>query len=612
LKLLLGVGPTLTFVIDTTGSMSDIQASVRAQAIAMVNARLGTDQEPVKYILAPFNDPDVGPVTVTTDASAFKDAISAIGASGGGDCPEYSMTGVLQGLSAADEGGSLFLFTDASAKDSSLAGTVSSLATSKDIQVYPFLFGSCSPIDPAYTRVARESGGQLYFLGRSEAGTITRLADAIVRNDAVSILSIADNFTAATQAYSFPVDSALSKVTVSTSGTTGLVLRRPDGSVVAGSDTGVTGLALSTGSVLTITNPPAGNWNVSVSGSGDFSVQVGGESTLDLSALRLVRAGGRPGHEGFFPIPGSPLAGASATVVARLTGDFNTATFRLVSKTGATVQSLALARAPGIAASDFYGDITLPSTPFVAYVTGLDSNGKPYQRLAPELFRSQTVSVSPPAAQDLRPGQLTTYEFLVTNLGAVDSFRLTARDERGWIASATPATATVSNGGVAKVVVRVQSPSGTPVGLSDTITVSAESTSSADVINSASIQAFITSSAVGTPSLAGRVAGKGAVSAGVMYVDIEFLNSGTGDSTMSSVTGVSIRTLSGFGTVTVSGLSAALPRAIPALRIGDVVTARFILNVPTTVSRFAITEVGISENLLGGVYSFSTSQAMIP
>src|ERR1035441_6766611 len=49
LKLLLGVGPTLTLVMDTTGSMSDIQASVRAQAIAIVDGRIGTDEEPSKY-----------------------------------------------------------------------------------------------------------------------------------------------------------------------------------------------------------------------------------------------------------------------------------------------------------------------------------------------------------------------------------------------------------------------------------------------------------------------------------------------------------------------------------------------------------------------------------
>jgi von Willebrand factor A domain-containing protein 7 len=149
LKLLLGVGPSLAMAIDTTGSMGSIIDGVKQQAIAIVDARLGTDEEPSQYVLAPFNDPGVGPVQVTTDPDAFKAGISGLSADGGDDCPELSNSGMLQAVSSANEGGSLFMFTDASSKDGGLAGAVSSLATSKDIKVFPITFGSCSPLDPA-------------------------------------------------------------------------------------------------------------------------------------------------------------------------------------------------------------------------------------------------------------------------------------------------------------------------------------------------------------------------------------------------------------------------------------------------------------------------------
>jgi hypothetical protein len=68
---------------------------------------------------------------------------------------------MFKGLSASDEGGELFMFTDASSKDSSRAGDVSSLAIKKDIQIFPFVFGSCSPIDPSYISVATNSGSIL-------------------------------------------------------------------------------------------------------------------------------------------------------------------------------------------------------------------------------------------------------------------------------------------------------------------------------------------------------------------------------------------------------------------------------------------------------------------
>src|SRR5262249_41025714 len=54
-KLLLGVGPTLAMAIDTTGSMGSVNGEVQARAIQIVDDRIGTDQEPLTYILSPFN-----------------------------------------------------------------------------------------------------------------------------------------------------------------------------------------------------------------------------------------------------------------------------------------------------------------------------------------------------------------------------------------------------------------------------------------------------------------------------------------------------------------------------------------------------------------------------
>ena len=64
---------------------------------------------------------------------------------GGGDCPELSMRGTLNAVSASDEGGDVFLFTDASSKDAALAGSVLSLALRKKVRLNFAVFGSCSP-----------------------------------------------------------------------------------------------------------------------------------------------------------------------------------------------------------------------------------------------------------------------------------------------------------------------------------------------------------------------------------------------------------------------------------------------------------------------------------
>ncbi len=518
LKLLLGVGPTLVFTIDTTGSMGDIIGQVQAQAVQIVNDRLGTDQEPVHYVLAPFNDPATGPVTSTDDAPTFIGAIEALTADGGGDCPELSMTGTLQGIGAADEGADDFIFTDADSKDADLADTVSSLAVTKDVKIYPAIFGSCAfataspaavrrqsatratamlkgqtgrafaaagrrPVprppatpgaitlgDPTYVQVATDSGGQRFFLQRNEAGLITSLANSVVRANAVDILAVADALSGAPMSYSVPVDSTLTSTTFSVSGTPTVTLTRPDGTVVAPTDPGVTFLALSSGAVYTVAGPATGSWTATLNGDQNFSLNVSGEGTLSFDAFSFVEVGGRPGHQGFFTIPGFPIAGATTTAAAELSGSFSTAQFDLRNRAGTVLETLSLTPEPSGTPGQFFGAVSLPTSPFVAYVTGQDANNVPFQRVLAKSLPPQTVSVTPPQAQDLAAGGSASYVFTVQNFGPADNFSFSAADDQGFVSAVSPATLSLATNGSATATVQLQVPSGFMGSTSDTLT----------------------------------------------------------------------------------------------------------------------------------------------
>src|SRR5262249_22584802 len=114
IKALMDIRSTLAMVIDTTGSMGGIISQVKAQVAQIVNSVRGTDQEPSQYLLQPFNDPDVPGAFVTQDADAFIAAVNALFASGGGDCPELSQTGLLRAVAASQSAAKAYLFTDAS------------------------------------------------------------------------------------------------------------------------------------------------------------------------------------------------------------------------------------------------------------------------------------------------------------------------------------------------------------------------------------------------------------------------------------------------------------------------------------------------------------------
>lgn len=168
LKLLFRVGPSIGFAIDTTGSMSDVIADTRAQAISIVNARLTSSLDPIKrdepslYVFAPFNDPTFGGTPAVVDPEAFKAQLGALSASGGGDCPEFSLSGVNAALDQMDAGGNLFLITDASVSDRDpvSAGAVVAKAQKKGITICAFIYDSSCSLDSKYAIITQATGGQ--------------------------------------------------------------------------------------------------------------------------------------------------------------------------------------------------------------------------------------------------------------------------------------------------------------------------------------------------------------------------------------------------------------------------------------------------------------------
>ena len=493
LGLLLGKGPTLGIVIDTTNSMGPIIAAVRSAATQLVNAVLGTAEEPSQYVLGQINDPTTPAPVVTANPDEFKSAIAALTTSAPGvDCPELAMAGMLAALGPMDPGGQLFVFTDATAKDSALSGSVSALAQSKRTRVYLILFGSCSPIDPGYIQIAKETGGQLFFLTPQQADLASNLPGLLVGTNVVTLLSVRDSVVSGSKSYSVPVDSTMRDVTFSAD-TPSMQVQRPppNGDLVQAGDPDATTLQLTGGKVVKIADPAVGLWTVTIGVASAFSLEVSGSSDLDMSRFDFVQPGGRDGHDGLFPIPGLPVAGATSSADAVLAGGFTTPQFDLRRPDGEHIQDLALASVSDELPSEFGGVVNLPTEPFLAYVTGKDAGGNPFQRVLPKLIQPQSVSVATPIRQDLHPGVATTYAFTVMNFGDAGTFNLTATDDKSFIISADPPQVTIPSAGSADLTVVLQPPADAMPGTSDALTVRAESVGTPGLENFASLTSVV-------------------------------------------------------------------------------------------------------------------------
>uniref|UniRef100_F6V4F8 von Willebrand factor A domain containing 7 n=1 Tax=Monodelphis domestica TaxID=13616 RepID=F6V4F8_MONDO len=126
---------SLSFVLDTTGSMGEEINAAKIQARRIIDQRRGGPMEPTHYILVPFHDPGFGPVFKTSDSDAFWKQINEIHALGGGDEPEMCLSALELALLHTPQFSDIFVFTDASPKDAYLTNRVEALSQKQHCRV---------------------------------------------------------------------------------------------------------------------------------------------------------------------------------------------------------------------------------------------------------------------------------------------------------------------------------------------------------------------------------------------------------------------------------------------------------------------------------------------
>jgi hypothetical protein len=484
-KLLLGVGPSVAIVMDTTESMGEIIEEMRTGVKAMIADRSTTAEQPAQYLLVPLNDPVVGPAKTYSDPSEFMSALDGLGADGGGDCPEPAMDAIMQAVSSAENGTTVFVYTNARAKDAELAPAISSLAAAKNVKIFPALFGSCSPYDAAFYHLAEETGGQVFVMDPKEAGGITDLADATARSDATPLLTEVRD-VAGTQEVVFTTDPTIKQLTISISNElespddleAGVfvtsAIETPDGETLDADTKGATVLKLGTGAITVVQAPAPGEWKVTLEGDGRARVVVSGESALQLDAFDFVEERGRAGHEGLFPISGAPLAEQASLARARLGEDVASVKVGFYSPSGERLGESAF-DAGEAKDGNFFGSVVAPAEPFFVRVTGELEDGRTFQRAWSPLFRAQYLSLSAPRFQSALPGTTVSTELSLANRGEDDEFILTVSDDSGYDLSLSDSRLALDAGEKQTLALEVEVPEDAKPGTMQSISVNVRS-----------------------------------------------------------------------------------------------------------------------------------------
>lgn len=139
-------GVDFAFVIDDTGSMGEEIGGVR-DALLNFLSTFDPNSTDTLFQLTTFKD-GVSVREPTRVLATIQSQVSSLTASGGGDCPENSVGGLLQGTQAMKRGGTVLFATDADPRPGSdLNGLINHLR-SVGARVNVLLSGTCSGYGP--------------------------------------------------------------------------------------------------------------------------------------------------------------------------------------------------------------------------------------------------------------------------------------------------------------------------------------------------------------------------------------------------------------------------------------------------------------------------------
>ncbi|XP_031169752.1 hemicentin-1 isoform X2 [Sander lucioperca] len=396
---------TLAFVFDVTGSMYDDLVQVIEGASKILETSLSRPQKTLyNFALVPFHDPEIGPITITTDPKKFQYELRELYVQGGGDCPEMSIGAIKIALEISLPGSFIYVFTDARSKDYKLTHEVLQLIQQKQSQVVFVLTGDCDDRThigyKVYEEIASTSSGQVFHLDKKQVNEVLKWVEEAVHASKVHLLST-DHFTGASNTWQMPFDPSLKEVTVALSGLApNIEIKNPQGKLVGNSD-GLTELLHipNSAKVVNIKDPQPGMWSIKTSSEGRHSVRISGLSTIDF------RAGfSRKPTLDFKKTSSRPVQGIPTHILLNTTGLSPPAQadrLDLVSIKGEVIKTLPIRNYPKREPFGLWNitEFIPPNEAFFLQVTGYDRDGFPFQRVSSVSFSS----IVPDAPKVLMP-----------------------------------------------------------------------------------------------------------------------------------------------------------------------------------------------------------------
>nr|XP_039261194.1 uncharacterized protein LOC120337478 isoform X1 [Styela clava] len=497
----LGSGTTLAFAIDDTGSMSGEIQAAKQRAINIINQRQGSLDQPQNFVLVPFNDPTVGPLTVTHDPDAFKKAINKLYAHGGGDAPELSMRGIQLAVENSNAGSTIFVITDIDAKDVELQDNVVAQAKQKNIKVTFLLTNQVQTTvcngwrkesrrcdNPAlklgydlYEHIAKSTGGSILVVSKRDIFKATEVIESTLKQGLEALFI--KRFKSGRKVETFNVDSSLKELHLESEGSCGSIqVKRPNGkTVVLEGEVVVDKLKVRRAAV----NDIFGEYKLTLNANGDCSIKISAKSTKGFVKTLAKRTTGKSGMAGIERFEGQALANDEVVVFIDEFG----------KQPGETTEEVEIVSTNSDASYKFpikdtsrdHYTITLgkyPEKSLMVVVKGVDKNGYKFQRISQAFIEYVSIDIDCSGFRDaiFRAGGNATVNVNIKNLGKDEELSVEASDNRLYVRDEEAKKIEIKKGKTGKFSVFVVAGKGEQTGTVSTVTITASPKDSNNLI----------------------------------------------------------------------------------------------------------------------------------
>lgn len=218
----------------------------------------------------------------TKNADLLLERLNLIRIEGGGDCPEYALSGLKLALESALPNSLAYVFSDATAKDLGHYEEVYGFIQKKQVTVNFLLTGNChdssAPGYQVYLKLSQASNGQVYDMKKTNVkDVLLALRHSLNYNYAALKTVVADAGTTNTK---LNVDKSISELSVSLSGKNAqLTIKDPQNETIKAGDE----LTLQNVKLVKIKNPADGSWDFESTAESSHTILFGAISDLKFN-----------------------------------------------------------------------------------------------------------------------------------------------------------------------------------------------------------------------------------------------------------------------------------------------------------------------------------------